>query len=342
MSEKPSWLITKDTSGAGLYKKFSPIINNYFSGLPGGMQETDYLRASSIHNICPRQFVLNYWLPKKNTQFTGGFANMATTLGTLFHEYMQNVVLGPLGILKGNWLSVRPGETVKNYIRKETNTFHPDPEKAIYEYQAQLPLTWHFEENILWDEEHRISGHNDGIVCIEKLNFLNEHTKLLKSHLPDMLKKVQTIASKETAVLEMKSHGSRVFQRLDGFEDIADYYKTQAAIYMWKTNQTKCLFLHFERDFFQFKSIELKFQDVEQYLKKAQRKANYIWNTIREERNPDDKPAWYCNTEKDKLAKSCSHSKICFSQQIEAEEGWEKWVAKCKANQPNRKFLFGG
>src|SRR5690606_23101852 len=111
---------------------------------------------------CPREFVLNYWQPKPNKKFDWA-SQLKMSTGTHLHYFLQNSVLGPMGVLHGTWRKL--AGTVDEEDQQQG--FHPDPEKAVRDLVDQKPQEWEFVEQSCWDEKYRISGHTDGTLDVQ-------------------------------------------------------------------------------------------------------------------------------------------------------------------------------
>ena len=298
----------------------SRAIKSFVSKWPNQPTDTDILRASGMYFLCPREFVLNYWRPQPNKVFDAT-ARVKMHMGTDFHDYMQNRILGPMGVLFGTW--------VYRYNEMHTEVgFHPDPHRAISEMQNQLPLTWTYKEATVWDEEYRIRGHFDGAVCP---NRLAEANKIYRRHgLIEAFKELRDMPVEKHKLLEIKTGTAYAQKALTDAKSIPPYYQMQASIYMWLAGFTEAVFLFAERDGFTMKTISYEVED--KWLRDAKRKARVIWRSIKNRTIPES--GMKCISPTDKRAKSCVHSSPCF-----ADCDWETWIEESIAMQPDRKWL---
>lgn len=106
-------------------------------------QETGFydgrLRASELQKICPRYAYYRHF-EYRPLKFSKQFI-ISMWLGTNFHSFLQNNILGPLQILEGWW--------VKGTERK---------------YGTMPGSDWKYEEERFYDDEMNITGHADGTI----------------------------------------------------------------------------------------------------------------------------------------------------------------------------------
>lgn len=315
------------------YASLKKVVQTWMTNWPNQDSQTDVLRASGMYFVCPREFVLNYWSPQANRSFDYKAQLMMST-GTHLHSYLQNYVLGPMGILFGKWKHTGTSGIIKD-------GFHPDMLADMERAAKGLPLQWEYVEPTVWDEKHRISGHVDGVVCTNRLSFINKHARLFKTDPEEACKRLHDLVLGELALLEIKTTGSYVFKSIKSSDDIADYYKTQADIYQHLMDIPRTLFWYIERDSMQSKTLLYK-HEVGRW-NDAKRKAQIIWEAIRDRKLPDSMMA--CRMPTDPRAKKCVHKDECWTRMISEKpkvikpEPFSNWIDKCIADQPDRKFL---
>lgn len=310
--EKPSVIDVPKTSLLEGVK----IFMNSWPDQPGSV---DVLRASGLHDICPRQFVMNYWQPRNSKRFDWK-THFMMSAGTGLHSYIQNYVLGPMGILSGNWWENGGGSS------KCVPGFHPDPDRAIYEIQHQQELTWSYIEPTVWHPNLRISGHLDGMVSKDRLRQLVSDKSLWAIDLKKAIKNVEAIPAGELTPFELKTTGSRSFMGMDHPDDVAIYYQTQAVVYQRLTNTRETLFWYLNRDDFSGKAFIFPHND--DIWDSVIAKAKIIWEAIRDETLPDSMKK--CLMYTDPRAKTCSHREECWMS--EKKLNWPNFIATAKAN----------
>jgi len=323
----------EEASDPKKYAKLKNAVQGWISAWPNQHSQTDVLRASGLHWVCPREFVLNYWNPKPNRSFDFKAQFMMST-GTHLHSYLQDRVLGPMGVLFGMWEHTGTSGIVKD-------GFHPDMLGDMERAARGTPVEWRYVEPTVWDERHRISGHVDGILCTNRLRFVERNAKLFKTDPTEACKRLQDLEMGETALLEVKTTGSFVMKNLKNPEDIADYYKTQAAIYQKLTNIPRTLFWFIERDTVQSKTFMYKHEPL--LWKDATMKARIIWEAIRDRTLPESRMA--CKVPTDKRAKACVHADDCWirvegmKKPLVPPMPFDDWVEQCISEQPDREWL---
>jgi hypothetical protein len=271
-------------------------IQRYFKGLPGRIPERQYLRVSSLYFLCPRQFALNWFFPKPEKPFDHKSVMMMMT-GTLFHKYVQDHVLGPMGILFGNWLH-QDGTRVDG-------SFHPTMEDDNL---------WEYEELTLRDDQYKIIGHCDGMIETNRLAAFLEASRLMAW--PEIKKRVQSIEPTKFSLLEVKTSGSFQFDKIKESKTIADYYKMQACVYQHLADVDQTVFLYVNRDNFSFFSFLYNHEEL--WVKQAYRKAALCWKSVQDRKLSDS--MMQCLTPRDKRAKACPHAKPCFDSRFDISE----------------------
>lgn len=309
----------------GVFSSLEKSIQSWINGWPAQTSNTDILRASGLHGVCPREFVLNYWDPKPNKKFDWT-SQIRMSMGTHLHSYIQNYILGPMGVLYGNWDRVKDG-----WVQETIRGVHPDPELSLDEIAHQRPLTWIYSEDTVSDEDYRITGHLDGWVDLDRVGWLDKNFSYARKNPKEASKKLFEMPKGEMILFELKTTGKYIMENLTGPEDIPDYYKIQAVAYQ---NMTKChrtLFWYMERD--SLKSKMMVYEYDSSWWKEVTKKASVIWRSIRDRELPDSFMA--CKLPTDKRAKQCVHSERCWSRRLD----FKAFVERCVEEQPDRKWL---
>lgn len=294
--------------------KYSTVISkSMLESTEGQMGGTSTLHISGLHRLCPREFVLNYWKPTKNPSI--GLSNrLQMSTGTHLHSYMQEKVLGPLGVLYGKWRDRTTGHTVEG--------FHPDCVKALSHLDDRHYVSWHFVENKVFHPTYRFSGYYDGDVCLERLDSMVETSRV---------DYVELEGKGSFELLEIKSTGEEQFEKLLNGNPISDSYKMQATVYANLTGKSKVLFLYIARDTMR---IHTRWYYPEEcWWNEAIRKSSIIWRAIKNRTLPDSMMP--CSNKSDWRAKSCPHVATCFDKKL----NFEKWVEEQIALQPERKWI---
>jgi len=291
----------------------SKTFKAFMDSWPAGNTQTDLLRASGMYNLCPREFVINYWRPRANVTFAG-LTMLKMDCGTWFHKYVQDKVLGPMGVLWGTWKNphVLPGPKTG---------FHPDPVNAV---KGIPECQWEFQEERMYDEKYRIAGHHDGKISRRRLRWLMEHLKEIKGDVSEWCKRLHDVPAGELSLLELKTGTKYGFELLtDDSASIPEYYKMQASIYLGMSGLQETLFLFAERDGWKMKDLIYPYSRT--WHDEAKRKARIVWEAIRDEQIPDGMMA--CRTPYDKRAKTCTHRDVCWNARLNTKE----WIDGCKS-----------
>lgn len=293
----------------------------YIGMWPETSRDNTIIRCSGAYDLCPRQFVLDYWNPKGSRTFP--FQNqMLAGIGTHLHHYLQNVILGPLGILKGTWKLVGScGGVVAGYY-PGSHDFHK-------QYLETGQLEYEYVENKVWEPHYRFSGHQDGVVdkarIVKFVELIN-----LKVPFDSIRRELNKVKHTEECCLEIKSTSTRNFENISE-NSLPDYYKMQANLYQELSGLHETLFWYLDRDTCSSKMFVYGFEQG--YYDDACRKANTVWRALRDETLPES--GMKCLTSTDARAKICPHAQDCWATRLDFKE----WVQKQKERQPNRAWL---
>jgi len=316
-------------TSTGKYGYLDVAMQHWIEGWESGYGYTDVLRCSGIYDLCPREFVLNYWRPLPGRSFKW-ISQVRMSVGTHLHLYLQDYVLGPMGILHGTWvdLSVVPeGEGGGT----KTEGFHPDPERAQYEIQHQLPLTWRYVEKTVWDESLRIKGHLDGELGLQRVQWINENKELFAAQPAVAAKEMWKIPCEDMALLEIKSTGKVIYDKMVITEKLPPYYAQQATVYQKLSGIDTTVFWYMERG--DLVSHCFAYEGEEAWWNEARRKAKLVWRALKNNTLPDSMKA--CAKPTLWRAKHCAHAKECWDPEFD----FEAWRLEQVAKQPERKWL---
>jgi len=293
--------------------------------LPNKRPFHDYLRASGMYYLCPREFVLSYWAAKPGDSTFNLPLNMLADTGTSTHSYIQNRVLGPMGLLWGKWNRIVKGDVIHSH-----EGFYPDPDEALHAIVRDKPTAYTYAESELFSFRFRIRGHNDGFLDKDRLTFLEENAKLVKTDIVIACKRLHAIApSFRYKLLEIKTVTDYAFQKLNTSRDISDAYQMQNNIYLSLTGLDSTVFWYVQRDSMKFKMFHYSYNDG--WWTDALRKVRIVWNAIKNETLPES--AMKCKSVMDKRAKECPHRSECWGK-----INFKRFVEKAKAEK-DRAFL---
>ena len=257
----------------------------------------EHFRCSEIYFMCPRQRFFAFYKPKNETMEAD--KKLAADLGTMFHHYMQNNVIGKMQILWGKWQ--------KN--NEEIEGFHPDPEDN----------GWIYKEPKLHNKEYNITGHIDGLISLNRLKFINDNKNLYKYHFKEVIKEISKIEAGELSLLDMKLVSQRNYAAAMN-EEIPLYYKYQGNLYMWMLGLKQQYFLYGERENF---SLMGKIYGFEQAILEEALKKIVITNEqfINDIPTNEFRP---CSTPSTPRARKCPYSSECFDYKMNYKELIEK------------------
>ena len=250
-----------------------------------------YFRISQISGMCQRQAVFFKLLgnvPVEIQQEIEFDAESRMSLGTSFHDYIQTTVLGPMGVLKGNWLC-------KECFVVHKDCFYPSKCSGCGHSSFQ------YEEYTLYNDEMLVCGHIDGILSKKRLAQLSMAKVIV------VPVEFDRIENDELAVLEIKSTSSFGYQKILSSLEPPEYYKVQALFYQKALGLTETVFFYYDRDSGGVVSFSYKFEQelYDFYFGKMK----YVLKCIEEKRLPEDK---VCLTMKDGKKCNCPFVEMCF------------------------------
>lgn len=301
-------------------------IASYVRTWPGQIDPPGVIRASGVHFLCPKKFFFNYWVPTERPpmDFSG---HIFTGQGTFLHGYLQEVLLGTMGILKGTWIS---SDAIIEDDFMPVDLAHDQ----LKHFSAQDKHPVKYKEYWYYDEHWGLSGHCDGVVSVSRLM---EAARLLNSRLNhpgmDLRKQLEDIDPDKDgyALLEIKTTNSHKFKNLEGPESISQWYKAQATIYQRLSGLKSTIFLYLDRDSASLKPVVFTHSLKEDWVP-IKKKLTVIWESIRDEKIRHEFEA--CQDTTDKAAKECPFVERCF-----AEKAAKVFIKGARKSQPNRKWL---
>ncbi len=302
--------------------QFPKALSGWVDKWPEAGTDNTVIRCSGAYELCPREFVLDYWKPTGKRVFP--FTNqLFAGMGTWVHSYLQNIILGPLGLLKGKWKHIR--ENGNGLVH---TGYYPDSAGFYDKYLKTGEYDWEYVENVVWEPHYRFSGHQDGLIDKHKFVKFVELMNLDVSF-DTIRRELSKVPETEACALEIKNTGNRNFEQVS-LQNLPPYYRMQACLYQKLCNVHETLFWYINRDNCESKLFSYQFE--QDWWNEATRKANCVWTSIRDETLPEN--MMKCLTSTDKRAKICPHAKQCWSK-IQFKD----WLQKQKESQPDRKFL---
>jgi len=306
----------------------------YMAAFPAQPSYEDVVRASGLGYLCPREFVLHYWCPTPNKTFDAR-SQFMMGCGTYLHSVIQNMVLGPMGVLKGYWKKYDTDASGQQMLVSANlePRFHPDPERSIWEHTRQLPLSWQYEEYRVWDEDLRLAGHLDGVVSLDRIEWLADNFALVQADPHKAFTELAKIPAGDEAKLEIKTCGSWIYKKLRLSSDISEPYRMQSNAYQHLMGIHRAVFWYVDRDSMDSKMLPYWYE--KHVWEHARHKIVTIWEAIRDFRLPEAFRC--CNTPKERRAKDCVFKDLCFHRWAPGQ--FENWCRDQMKLQPNRQFL---
>lgn len=254
----------------------------------------EYLRASQAWETCSREVVLRNLLPLPDPVTTKNNVGMVMrmTVGSFLHSFLQNEVLGPMGVLYGRW------------IRRE-DQFKEGPVPFIEGFYPHDGNHWVFVEETVEIAEWRVKGHTDGEICFNRLaKFVETGKPVLDPEIP-----------LDLHLLEIKTTDDAILRDIKAREELAliDQYKCQAALYQFAKKRPSTLFVYIDRKYFQIHCFE--YVGEKKYLDHARQKAHECWTLPLEKKLPPR--CAECISAVSKRAIECPYSEFCFCEMPE-------------------------
>lgn len=257
------------------------------------------IRSSGIAYMCPREeFYKSQEFPEPVTQYNVPMErslDFTFTLGTFVHEYVQSVVLGPLGFLKGHWICVGCGEEHKN-------CYYPTKcDKCDYG-------TFHYDEYTLFDPTLRLSGHVDGKICKNRMEYVYNH---LEAGIPITEITIPPDMGEKLIHLEIKTANDYSYRSIAKSMQIPKYYRIQACSYQHLMGMNETLFLFFNMN--SKDMMNISYVAEPELWKEATAKIRSVWDAVDNGIVPDPSTR-VCLSMKDRRAKSCPFAHKCFAK----------------------------
>jgi hypothetical protein len=262
----------------------------------------DFVRASGLHRICPREEVLRSVHKIDKEDYIKPDTLLTFDHGSGIHYALQNITLPALGVLFGQWRCLtcafmhgasRDGVSpVVAAIRRPKMCGQQIPSFPSLSCSGEEFL---FVEYDLRDDQHRITGHADGFLVLPG------------------------IADK--GILEAKSISSQQVWLVKNSPKIEHY--VQAQIYMWLTGLTWALIVYWEKGAYGLKCIKEHFLERDEMtIGKVKSELRSLWDGLA----GGDLPFRVCASPECERALECSARKQCFDGYApEADDGVGKF-----------------
>jgi hypothetical protein len=170
-------------------------------------------RVSHVIKLCAREEVLRFQNQVSKKQKINAKLRRTFDFGENYHRLIQNEILGPRGILLGDWVCIRCHKEYLNQIYPS----HPCEECGRYQGRHQFE----YRELTPINTEYGISAHVDGIL------FVGNQKKILE------LKTVNAISFK----LVSEVH-----------QEAIESHRKQIQLYMWLTGIHQGVILYFDKN----------------------------------------------------------------------------------------------
>ncbi len=244
------------------------------------LDETGYLRVSSLADMCPREEVLASNLKYVRTRTVEPDLGMIFAHGKALHWVLQNLVVGGTGALLGVW---RCADCAKQYGA-------PAPNLQEAQSLVRRPKACEcgcedfvFREQKFVNEEYRIGGHPDGFLVLGGMPGLG--------------------------VAEFKSVGPKSAWEVRNTPNLGHVVQVQA--YLWLTGLKWGKILYWEKSGFGMQALfEHTVERDEDSIESIKRVIRGIWNGVKTGILPE-RP---CTSIDCPRAVKCEMKNACFEE----------------------------
>lgn len=248
---------------------------------------SDAFRPSQLHWTCAKQFFFNYYDPclfDKQTPEN----YLATGIGTEIHSVIQNEILGPMGILTGEWEINNAG-----IFERYSGTYRNDQPRATY------------IEPVYRDEKYRLAGKVDGFISLDRLQHLEKIQRKIKTE-EELISALAAIPFGEPTLCDIKTTKAEYFE--EHKRQIPQSYQIQANLYMYLVGVSKMVFFYINKN--DGSTFTKEYHKDPAVLSLALKKITVINNAIVDKKLPEVFNA--CTSPEDYRAKKCPFKDICF------------------------------
>lgn len=225
-------------------------------------------RISGLARMCPREQVLRarHRVPKR--EIIDARLRRTFDVGHAFHSLIQNEWFGEWGWLWGEWKCGHCPRVVLGFRPRQCECGHP--------------AEFRYVEPVIFDSEHNLTGHCDGIIQWGGKKY----------------------------VVEFKTCNSQVFQFMIRNNPMSDHLD-QVNLYMHYLNVAQGFVVYFCKEDASWREFEVRYDRVrvDGLLKKIR-----VTNAALADPQIPVPPREMCSTDTCSRAKVCSTRKLCFSK----------------------------
>jgi hypothetical protein len=216
-------------------------------------------------------------------------SEIAMAAGSDMHAHLQHWNIGRTGILKGTWICAFCDT-------RHEDCFHPRKCKTCDD-SAML-----YEEYTVYDGAHRVRGHIDGLICLNRL------AAVLKGLDPYTIPEEE----EELVILEIKTSNEWAYNAVKKSGEIPIGYRVQASFYQMMTGISTTLFLYVNMN--TRNTFDLLYTGEPALIDEYGEKINTIWKGIAAGTVPDSE--WRaCASPRCERAKACPFMLECFAEE---------------------------
>jgi hypothetical protein len=135
------------------------------------LKPNSWMRSSKFPTVCPREEVICTRIKKKREWKISTDLKLIFDHGHALHARLQDHILPDIGVLRGKWICNGCGTMQGGPV--------PDDDSPVSSWAIARPdecescgvlgTDFRFHEVKFYNDEHRISGHNDGFLEIDPL-----------------------------------------------------------------------------------------------------------------------------------------------------------------------------
>lgn len=240
----------------------------------------DFIRASSVHNLCPREEVFCALKNIVRPDEIDAGLNLTFLHGTALHWGLQNKLLGPLGVLYGTWKCESCGEVYGKQTAPRPESWAVPMPKACKCGHKEF----NYIEAAFKDEALRMTGHCDGFLVLPGLAGMG--------------------------ILEAKSIGAKGAREIQNAPKVE--HLIQAHVYMMFSGLRWAKILYWQKSEAGIKSLlEHHVERDEETINHIRDMVQSIWTGIELGAPPKDR---ICANATCPRAKACFATSYCFAE----------------------------
>jgi hypothetical protein len=259
------------------------------------LEETSWLRASMLADLCPREEVIAARMKVTRTEVIKPDLNLVFAHGHGLHWTLQHHVLPEADMLLGQWrclaCATLYGGVAANRGKPLSEQYVSRP-RVCTKCGNEDAREFHYVEQYFKNEQYRIGGHPDGFLRIPGLDGLG--------------------------VFEAKSASPRSAWEIKSMPQLS--HVVQAHVYMWFTGFKWAKILYWDKGGFGLDAlIEHTVERDEETIDNIKTLIRSIWSSLRK----GPLPGRICESPTDELAKTCELCKDCFNDALWArDDNW--------------------